>query len=89
MFKAYMSKPRRAYMCRFTAEQKEALIAEMGEHVCQGVENGLPVLQFTTIHGDTAVARIGDWIVEEQLPGHYYPLSNVEFLRCYEERGRV
>jgi hypothetical protein len=38
----------------------------------------------TTIHGETATVRPGDWIVREPEPGRFYPVKPDIFARSYE-----
>lgn len=47
-------------------------------------EDGQPILKFRTIHGDVAVARIGDWVVSEPVPGYFYPCKPDIFDATYE-----
>lgn len=38
----------------------------------------------TTIHGETAVVREGDWIIPESVPGRFYPCKPDIFAATYE-----
>ena len=38
----------------------------------------------TTIHGEEAIARPGDWIVREREPGRFYPVKPDIFAETYE-----
>ena len=42
-------------------------------------EDGKPILKVTTIHGDIAIVRLGDWVAEEPKPGYYYPIDEEYF----------
>lgn len=41
-------------------------------------------LILTTIHGDRAVARVGDWVIAEPVPDRYYPCKPDVFETTYE-----
>lgn len=41
-------------------------------------------LILTTIHGDKAVARVGDWAVVEPVIDHFYPVKPDIFEATYE-----
>lgn len=41
-------------------------------------------LHLTTVHGDTAIARIGDWVIPEPEPGRFYPCKPAVFEATYE-----
>jgi hypothetical protein len=41
----------------------------------------------TTIHGDEAIARVGDWIIPEPEAGRFYPCKPDIFAATYEAIG--
>ncbi|WP_306317282.1 MULTISPECIES: hypothetical protein [unclassified Streptomyces] len=41
-------------------------------------------IHVTTIHGETATVRPGDWIAREPVPGRFYPIKPDIFARSYE-----
>ena len=41
-------------------------------------------LTVTTIHGEPAIVRHGDWIVAEPMPGRFYPVKPDIFAASYE-----
>jgi hypothetical protein len=47
-------------------------------------DDGTPHLKVTTIHGETAIVRFGDWIVSEPEIGRYYPVKSDIFEATYE-----
>lgn len=47
----------------------------------RAVEDGIEI---TTLHGDTAIARDGDWIAAEPEPGRFYPIKPDIFAATYE-----
>lgn len=42
-------------------------------------------LEVTTIHGEQAVVRPGDWVIAEPVRGRYYPCKPGIFETTYEE----
>ena len=69
---------------QFKNENKDIVFNWMRGNCCAAFEEGLPILEFMTIHGDKAVARIGDWIVEDGAPGTYYPVKPDIFAKTYK-----
>lgn len=55
---------------------------ETGIHL--DVDLGYPRLFLTTIHGEQAVARVGDWVVAEPVPDRFYPCKPDVFDANYE-----
>lgn len=47
----------------------------------RAVEDGIEI---TTLHGDKAIARHGDWIAAEPEPGRFYPIKPGVFAATYE-----
>ncbi len=41
-------------------------------------------LHLTTIHGETAIARPGDWVIPEPVDGRFYPCNVAVFAATYE-----
>jgi hypothetical protein len=41
-------------------------------------------LELTTLHGDKAIARVGDWVVAEPVIDHFYPVKADVFAVSYE-----
>lgn len=44
-------------------------------------------LVLTTIHGEEAIARVGDWVIPEPKPGRFYPCNPDVFAATYEAVG--
>ncbi len=42
-------------------------------------------LILTTIHGERAIARVGDWVIRESQPDRFYPCKPDIFTETYEE----
>ncbi|HWO67045.1 MAG TPA: hypothetical protein VNO31_44140 [Umezawaea sp.] len=41
----------------------------------------------TTVHGEEAIARVGDWIIPEPVVGRFYPCKPDIFAATYEAIG--
>lgn len=83
-FKRYKSKPKEIKAVQFTNTDKNKIFNELtGQHAAD-FENGEPILKITTVHGETAIVRIGDWIVKDLKIGTYYPVKNEYFMENYQ-----
>lgn len=51
---------------------------------CMRRRSGEHVLVLTTIHGEQAIARPGDWVISEPAPGRHYPCAPDIFAARYE-----
>jgi len=69
---------------QFTDEDKNRCFNFVRSNVMADTENGKPTMKIQTIHGDTAIVRLGDWIVKEPIPGFYYPVKPDIFEETYE-----
>ena len=76
MFKKYKSVPKIIEAVQFTDENKDRIFNELTGQYSADFEDNKPILKVTTIHGDTAIIRIGDWIVKDYKKGTYYPIKN-------------
>jgi hypothetical protein len=47
-------------------------------------EDDVTTLELTTIHGEKAIARIGDWVIREPAPRRFYPCRNDIFEATYD-----
>jgi hypothetical protein len=83
MFKSYLSLPTQIEAVQFTNENKDMVFNYLTGNHYADVENGKPVLQITTIHGETAIIRLGDWIVKDAELGTYYPIKDEIFKQKY------
>ena len=87
MFKKYKSEPSVIEAVQFTYENKNMVFNSLtGQHAAD-FELGEPIIKITTIHGEVAIVRIGDWIVKESKLGFYYPIKNNIFLEKYRDVG--
>lgn len=85
MFATYRSIPRTVRAVQFTdANKDQVLLCLTGQHAPGIDEDRQPILKITTVHGDVARVRLGDWIVEDAKPGTYYPVKDVIFRARYE-----
>lgn len=83
MFETYESLPKKVKAVQFTDENKDRIFNELTGNVAADHEDGMPILKVTTIHGETAIVRIGDWIVKDAELGTYYPVKNEVFQAGY------
>lgn len=83
MFDTYTSMPRKIKAVRFTEENKDRIFNEMTGQYAADHEDGKPILKVTTLHGEIAIVRLGDWIVKDAKPGTYYPVKNEVFCEGY------
>lgn len=83
MFNEYQSLPRKIQAVQFTDENKDRVFNSLSGQYVTGMQDGEPVLKVTTIHGDIAIVRIGDWLVKEEKLGFYYPIKNNIFKKTY------
>ncbi len=83
MFKNYNSKPRQIEAVQFTEKNKDRVFNALTGQYAHGFEDDKPIIKVTTIHGEIAIVRLGDWIVKEKALGFYYPIKNDVFNDCY------
>lgn len=83
MFETYESLPKKVKAAQFTDETKDRIFNELTGNVAADNEEGKPILKVTTIHGETAIVRLGDWIVKDAKPGTYYPVKDAVFWDGY------
>jgi len=80
----FRKKPLEIEAEQFTYKNKDHVFTWMLGNRYADFEDGAPVLRFMTIHGDEAVARIGDWVVKDGAPGTYYPVKPDIFAKTYD-----
>ena len=80
----YRKKPVEVDAMQFTDDTKDQVLNWVRGTTSADFEEGQPILKFMTIHGDTAIARIGDWIVKGEKPGDYWPVKPDIFEATYE-----
>jgi len=80
----FRKKPLEIEAEHFTEENKNRVFNWMAGNRVAGFEGDAPIIKFMTIHGDIAVARIGDWVVKDSAPGTYYPVKPGVFAKTYE-----
>lgn len=70
---------------QFTGDNQAAVADFMGiSPVFGDAPGGGLAVHLTTVHGDTAYARPGDWIIPESTPGQFYPCNPGVFAATYE-----
>jgi hypothetical protein len=75
MFETYQSLPKTIEAVQFTEENKDMVFNALTGQYAHDFENGKPIIKVTTIHGEIAIVRLGDWIVKESKQGFYYPIK--------------
>jgi len=83
MFEQYASLPKKVWAVQFTEENKDQVLNSLTGQFCPDFEEGKPTIQVTTIHGEVATVRIGDWIVKDAANGTYYPVKDEIFRDGY------
>ncbi|MCR4319733.1 MAG: hypothetical protein NUV74_05280 [Candidatus Brocadiaceae bacterium] len=83
MFQTYEALPKKVKAVQFTEENKNRIFNSLIGQYAAGDEGGRPILKVTTIHGETAIVRVGDWIVQDAAPGTYYPVKDDVFRAGY------
>jgi hypothetical protein len=79
MFQRYQSLPKQVEAAQFTDESKDRLFNSLNGNYCADFEDNKPILKVTTIHGETAIIRLGDWVVKDCKIGTYYPIKDEIF----------
>lgn len=70
---------------QFTGENVEEIWGAFGAAGIYGpTEKNPDYLILTTVHGDEAPARAGDWIIPDGKPGTFYPCKPDIFAATYE-----
>lgn len=80
----YRKKPVEIEAVQLTEENKDQVFNDMTGQFAPVFVDGDPAIKFRTMHGEEAIARIGDWIVEDGKPGTYYPVKPDVFAATYE-----
>ena len=83
MFEKYERLPKTVEAVQFTMENKDQVFNSLTGNYYAAHEDGAPILQVTTIHGETAIVRLGDWIIKEPKIGCYYPIKDEIFRDGY------
>ena len=80
----YRKKPIVVEAVQFTDKNKDRIFHSLKGTVVADFEDGRPIMKVRTIHGEAAIIRLGDWIIEENEPGCYYPCKPDIFEKTYE-----
>jgi len=83
MFEKYSRLPSEIQAVQFTDENKDMIFNSLVGRYTYDFEEDKPILKITTIHGDVAIVRLGDWIIKENKEGFYYPIKNEVFISVY------
>ena len=83
MFQIYQSLLKQVEAVQFTDKNKDMVLNSLtGQHAAD-FEDGKPIIAVTTVHGEIAIVRIGDWIVKDKKIGTYYPVKDEIFRTGY------
>lgn len=85
MFNKYTSLPKEIMAVQFLEENKDRVFNSLTGQFAADFENDKPIIKVKTIQGDTAIVRLGDWIVKEKELGFYYPVKDVVFRAGYKK----
>lgn len=84
----YRKKPVVIEAMQWTGDNIEAIWEWGGAGGIYGpTEKNPDQLILTTIHGEEAIARVGDWIIPEPQPDRFYPCKPDIFEATYEPVG--
>ena len=83
MFDRYQSLPKQVEAVQFTMKNKNSVFNSLTGNHYADFENGKPILKVTTIHGELAIIRVGDWIIKDAEIGTYYPVKDEIFRNQY------
>ena len=83
MFGKYQSLPKTVEAVQFTEENKDRVFNSLTGQCAADFEDGKPIIKVTTIHGEIAIVRLGDWIIKEKKLGYYYPVKDDVFRAGY------
>jgi len=83
MFERYESLPKIVQAVQLTEADKDRVFNSLTGQAAADFENGKPIIKVVTIHGETAIVRLGDWIVKEAELGFYYPVKDKIFKAQY------
>lgn len=84
MFTKYDRLPKTVEAVQFTDENKDRVFNSLTGQYTQDFEDGKPIIKVTTIHGEIAIVRLGDWIIKEPTLGFYYPIKDDIFRDGYD-----
>jgi hypothetical protein len=81
----YRKRPVVIEAMQWTGDNLDAIREWAGTDAVHGSPEDLPDhLVVTTIHGERATARIGDWIIPEPQPGRFFLCQDAVFEAIYE-----
>jgi hypothetical protein len=83
MFQRYQSLLKQVEAVRFTGYNKDQIFNSLTGRYAADFDHGKPILKVETVHGETAIVRLGDWIVKDAKPGTYYPVKDEVFRDQY------
>jgi len=83
MFQRYQSVPSQVEAAQFTEANKDRVLNSLTGQYNADFEDGKPIIEVKTIHGEIAIVRLSDWIVKDEKIGTYYPVKDSVFRNKY------
>ncbi len=83
MFEKYNRLPKTVEAVQFTEKNKNRIFNSLTGQCAYGFEDTNPIIKVTTVHGEIAIVRLGDWIIKENKLGFYYPIKDDIFRDGY------
>jgi hypothetical protein len=80
----YRRKPTEITAVHYEHESDQEKIVSENYGLWGGCGGRGELIGMTTIHGDRAYAKPGDWIASEPDPGRFYPIRSDIFTATYE-----
>lgn len=81
----FRKKPVETVAVQWTGDNADDVRAFMGDaYRDEFGPLGTHLITLTTVHGETAYARLGDWILPEPEPGRFYPCKPDIFAATYD-----
>lgn len=89
VFQKYDRMPKIIEAVQFTNENKDKVYNSLTGQFAADFEDGKPIIKVTTVHGNIAIVRVGDWIVKEPELGHYHPINDDIFSEGYARHNDI
>lgn len=89
VFQKYYRLPKTIEAVQFTNENKDKVFNSLTGQFATGFEDGKPIIKVTTMQGDIAIVRLGDWIVKNHTLGNYYLIDNNIFSEGYVRHSNI
>jgi hypothetical protein len=81
----FKHRPTEVEAWQFTENTKDQVFHNLTGNVAPAWDaNGKPMIKVTTVHGEIALVRVGDWVIADEKPGTYYPCKPDIFEATYD-----